>query len=323
MRTVVVYFIWLYNSDISNYYEIDGGVCKMNTAQLERMRAGKGFIAALDQSGGSTPKALKLYGIEPEEYNGDEEMFNLVHEMRTRIVTCPSFTNEKVLAAILFEMTMDRKVEGKYTADYLWEDKGIVPFLKVDKGLAEPENGVRMMKPMPELDNLLAKANERHIFGTKMRSVILEPNREAIHEVVKQQFDLARRIIDAGLCPIIEPEVDINAPAKAECEAILKEEFIAALKEMKDTDYLIFKLTLPEENNLYEDLYDFPCVVRIVALSGGYSQEESLRRLSANNRIIASFSRAFTEKLYVSQTDDEFAAEMGRSIDSIYQASLS
>lgn len=294
----------------------------MNTDQLERMQHSKGFIAALDQSGGSTPKALKLYGIDEDQYSSEEEMFDLVHQMRTRIITCPTFTSEKILAAILFERTMDSKIEGMYTADYLWEKKGIVPILKVDKGLADAQNGVRLMKPMPGLPDLLEKAKERHIFGTKMRSVILEPHESSIHEIVQQQFDLARTIIDAGFVPIIEPEVDINAPDKALCEQILLKEFEVALRDMKHNDYLMFKLTLPEVHNHYHKLTEYPNVVRVVALSGGYTQEESNRRLAENHDMIASFSRALTEKLFVDQTDEEFAAEMARSVDAIYQASI-
>lgn len=298
------------------------GAISMNKNQLDRMRNDKGFIAALDQSGGSTPKALKLYGINEDKYSNDTEMFDLVHKMRTRICTCPSFTSEKILGAILFEMTMDRMIGDLHTADYLWEKKGIVPFLKIDKGLADPENGVRMMKPNPGLGDLLKKAKERNIFGTKMRSVILEPNEESIRTVVKQQFDTARIIIDAGFVPIIEPEVDINVPEKAACEKILLAEFKKALAEMKDDQYIMFKLTLPEIPNLYKELMDYPCVVRVVALSGGYSQDEADRRLTANNGMIASFSRALTEKLNVEQSDSEFADEMAASIDMIYKASL-
>lgn len=294
----------------------------MNQEQLKRMQEDKGFVAALDQSGGSTPKALKLYGINEDAYSNDEEMFNLVHKMRTRIITCPAFNSEKILAAILFEMTMDRKIEDKYTADFLWENKGIVPILKIDKGLAEPTNGVRLMKPNPGLPELLERAKARHIFGTKMRSVILEPNQEAIAEIVKQQFETARIIIDAGLVPIIEPEVDINAADKAKCEEILLSEFKKELAKTKGTDYLMFKLTLPEKADLYQELMDYPNVVRVLALSGGYSQEESNRRLSANHGIIASFSRALTEKLNVNLSDLEFAKEMESSIDGIYKASL-
>lgn len=294
----------------------------MNEKQLERVKSGRGFIAALDQSGGSTPKALKLYGIDENAYSNDEEMFRLVHEMRSRIITCEAFTSDKVLAAILFEVTMDSKIEGRYTADYLWDVKGIVPILKVDKGLADEENGVRLMKPNPGLPQLLERARERNIFGTKMRSVILEPNREAIHKIVEQQFSEARIIIDAGFVPIIEPEVDIHAPQKAECEKILKEELILALSKMDDEDYLIFKLTLPEEANFYKPLYDFPCVVRVVALSGGYSQEEANRRLSANNGVIASFSRTLAANLNVNMTDKEFTEEMASTIEDIYNASI-
>lgn len=298
------------------------GAISMNKNQLNRMRNDKGFIAALDQSGGSTPKALRMYGIGEDRYSNDAEMFDLVHAMRTRICTCPSFTSEKILGAILFEMTMDRMIGDLHTADYLWEKKGIVPFLKIDKGLADPENGVRMMKPNPGLADLLKKAKERNIFGTKMRSVILEPNEESIRAIVKQQFDTARIIIDAGFVPIIEPEVDINVPEKAACEKILLAEFKKALAEMKDDQYIMFKLTLPEEPNFYKGLMDYPCVVRVVALSGGYSQEEADRRLAANNGVVASFSRALTEKLNVNQSDDEFAGEMAASIDRIYRASL-
>lgn len=294
----------------------------MNEKQLERVKSGKGFIAALDQSGGSTPKALKLYGIDENAYSNDEEMFRLVHEKRSRIITCDAFTSDKVLAAILFEVTMDSKIEGRYTADYLWDVKGIVPILKVDKGLADEENGVRLMKPNPGLPQLLERAKERNIFGTKMRSVILEPNREAIHKIVEQQFSEARIIIDAGFVPIIEPEVDIHAPQKAECEKILREELLAALAKMGNEDYLIFKLTLPEEANFYKPLYDFPCVVRVVALSGGYSQEEANKRLSANNGVIASFSRTLAANLNVNMTDKEFADEMASTIEDIYNASI-
>ena len=294
----------------------------MNEKQFERVKSGKGFIAALDQSGGSTPKALKLYGIDENAYSNDEEMFRLVHEMRSRIITCEAFTSDRVLAAILFEVTMDSKIEGRYTADYLWDVKGIVPILKVDKGLADEENGVRLMKPNPGLPQLLERAKERNIFGTKMRSVILEPNREAIHKIVEQQFSEARTIIDAGFVPIIEPEVDIHAPQKSECEKILREELLAALAKMRDEDYLIFKLTLPEEANFYKPLYDFPCVVRVVALSGGYSQEEANRRLSANNGVIASFSRTLAANLNVNMTDKEFSDEMARTIEDIYNASI-
>lgn len=295
----------------------------MNEKQLERMKNSKGFVAALDQSGGSTPNALKLYGINEDKYNGEEEMFRLVHEMRTRIIKCPTFTSEHILAAILFKITMNSQIDGKYTADYLWEEKGIVPILKVDAGLADEENGVRLMKPNPGLEDLLKEAKERNIFGTKMRSVVLEPNEEAIREVVKQQFDTARIIIAAGLVPIIEPEVDINAPEKAKCEEILHNEIVKELKTMKDTDYLMFKLTIPEKADLYKDFLNYPCTVRLLALSGGYSQENANKRLSMNHGMVASFSRALTEKLFASQTDEEFADEMKASIAGIYKASIS
>lgn len=295
----------------------------MNEKQLERMKNAKGFVAALDQSGGSTPKALKLYGINEDQYNGEDEMFRLIHEMRTRIIKCPTFTSEHILAAILFKITMNSKIDGKYTADYLWEDKGIVPILKVDAGLADEKDGVRLMKPNPALSELLKEAKERNIFGTKMRSVILEPNEDSIKEAIKQQFDTARLIIKAGLVPIIEPEVDINAPEKARCEEILHKEILNELKTMNDDDYLMFKLTIPEKANLYKDLLDYQCTVRLLALSGGYSQEDANKKLAQNNGMTASFSRALTEKLFYNQTDEEFADEMKKSIASIYEASIS
>lgn len=293
----------------------------MNNEQLERIQNGKGFIAALDQSGGSTPKALKAYGINEDQYANDEEMFNLVHEMRTRIIKSPAFDSQHVLGAILFENTMDRHIDDQYTADYLWEKKGIVPFLKVDKGLAELEDGVQMMKPIAGLDDLLKRANERNIFGTKMRSVIKEANPAGIKKVVEQQFDIAKQIAAAGLVPIIEPEVDINCPNKAEAEKILKEELKNQLALLSEDTKVMFKLTLPTEDNLYKDLLDDPRVVRIVALSGGYSQAEANEKLSRNNGVIASFSRAFTEGLSVNQTDEEFDATLAKSVKSIYEAS--
>lgn len=293
----------------------------MNNQQLERMTRADGFIAALDQSGGSTPKALRLYGIPETAYTSDEEMFTLVHQMRTRIIQSPSFTADKILAAILFKVTMNSKIDGEYTADYLW-NKGIIPILKVDEGLAEETDGVQLMKPMKELDALLAQAKERHIFGTKMRSVIKELNEDGIRRVVAQQFEYARKIAAAGFVPIIEPEVDIHAKDKAAIEDILLRELKAHTAQLKDDEYVMFKLTLPEQANLYRDLLDFPAVIRIVALSGGYSREEANRRLRANDHVIASFSRALTEGLHADMTETEFDTLLGTSVDTIYQASV-
>lgn len=250
----------------------------MNENHFNRMKNDDGFVAALDQSGGSTPKALAAYGIQEDAYSNEDEMFDLVHELRTRIVTSPAFSSDKILGAILFEQTMDRKVEGKYTGDYL-ADKGIVPFLKVDKGLAEKENGVQMMKPMPELDELLRRANERNMFGTKMRSVIHEPNEEGIKAVVDQQFEVAKQIIDAGLVPIVEPEVDINSSDKEKCEEILNQEILKHVNELSEDENIMLKLTIPTKVNLYKELIEHPRVVRFVALSGGYSREEANEKL--------------------------------------------
>src|SRR5690625_2606868 len=241
----------------------------MNEAQLKKMRDEKGFIASIDQSGGITPKALAAYGISEDTYDNEEEMFTLVHEMRTRIITSPAFDAEHILGAILFEQTMDREIEGKYTGDYLADEKGIIPFLKVDKGLADESNGVQLMKPMPELDELLKRANERHIFGTKMRSVIKEANQEGIKAVVHQQFEVGKQIIDAGLVPIIEPEVDINSSEKEKCEDLLKDEILNHLNNLGDGEYVMLKLSIPTKANLYKELIDHPMVVRVVALSGG------------------------------------------------------
>ena len=293
----------------------------MNQQQLERMTRADGFVAALDQSGGSTPKALRLYGIPETAYRNEEEMFDLVHQMRTRIIQSPAFTSEKILAAILFKITMNSKIDGEYTADYLW-NKGIIPILKVDEGLAEEHDGVQLMKPMKELDALLAQAKERHIFGTKMRSVIKERNEDGIRRIVEQQFDYARQIIAAGFVPIIEPEVDIHAKDKAAIEDILLRELKAHTAQLKDDEYVMFKLTLPEQANLYRDLLDFPAVIRIVALSGGYSREEANRRLRANDHVIASFSRALTEGLHADMTETEFDTLLDTSVDTIYQASV-
>lgn len=294
----------------------------MNSEQLKRMQNDKGFIAALDQSGGSTPKALKLYGVNEDAYKNDEEMFDLVHEMRKRIITNPAFNRDRILGAILFKVTMNSKVGDKYTADYLWEDKGVVPILKVDEGLAEELNGVRLMKPMVHLDELLENAKERHIFGTKMRSVIYEYNEEGIKDVVDQQFDYAMRIFGAGFVPIIEPEVDIHAQDKAKIEEILNIYMVEALKDIPDDYRFIFKLTLPEEANHYDDLLDYPQTVRVVALSGGYSRDEANEKLKANKNVIASFSRALAQGLNVNDTEEEFTDKLDKSIEAIYQASI-
>ena len=293
----------------------------MNTEQLEKIKTGKGFIAALDQSGGSTPKALKDYGVTEDQYNSEDEMFNLVHDMRTRIVASPAFTSDKIVGAILFEQTMDRTVEGKHTGDYL-ADKGIVPFLKVDKGLAEQKDGVQLMKPMPELDSLLSRANERNIFGTKMRSNILELNKDGIDLVVKQQFDVAKQIIAAGLVPIIEPEVNINAENKADIEAYLADSILTELNKLNDDQLVMLKLTIPTNPNQYQTLINHQNVVRVVALSGGYSREAANNLLKANDGLIASFSRALINDLNVNQSDEEFDRILGETIDSIYDASV-
>lgn len=294
----------------------------MNSEQLKRMQNNKGFIAALDQSGGSTPKALKLYGVNEDAYKNDEEMFDLVHEMRKRIITNPAFNRDRILGAILFKVTMNSKVGDKYTADYLWEDNGVVPILKVDEGLAEELNGVRLMKPMLHLDELLENAKERHIFGTKMRSVIYEYNEEGIKDIVDQQFDYAMRIFGAGFVPIIEPEVDIHAQDKAKIEEILNIYMVEALKDIPDDYRFIFKLTLPEEANHYDDLLDYPQTVRVVALSGGYSRDEANEKLKANKNVIASFSRALAQGLNVNDTEEEFTDKLDKSIEAIYQASI-
>lgn len=289
--------------------------------QLQRIKNGSGFIAALDQSGGSTPKALENYGVNGDAYESDEAMFDLVHEMRARIMTCDAFDNERVLGAILFEDTMEREVNGKSTANYLWEDKNIVPFLKVDKGLAEQMNGVQVMRPMPELDQLLDKAKNYPVFGTKMRSVIYEPSVDGIELVVQQQFDVAKQIISKGLMPIVEPEVDINSDKKHESELILKTSILHHLERLNDDHQVMLKLTLPEEVGFYQELIDHPKVLKVVALSGGYSRSEACAKLKQNPGMIASFSRAFTEGLSKQQSDSEFANTIDASIQEIYEAS--
>lgn len=294
----------------------------MNELQAKRMSEGKGFIAALDQSGGSTPKALAAYGVYEDKYSNEEEMFDLVHQMRTRIIKSPAFSQNRILGAILFEQTMDRDIDGKKTADFLWENKGVVPFLKVDKGLADLNNGVQLMKPMPELDALLARANERHIFGTKMRSVIKELNEEGIKAIVEQQFAIGRQILAAGLMPIIEPEVDIHSEQKAEIEELLKKEILAQLDKLPEGQQIMLKLTIPDVANTYAELIAHPKVMRVVALSGGYSREESNRKLAENHGLIASFSRALSEGLSADQTDEEFNAMLQATNDGIYEASI-
>ena len=294
----------------------------MNNEMYEIIKNKKGFIAALDQSGGSSSKTLKNYGIPESEYNTEEEMFDLIHEMRKRVFTSKSFTNEHIIGAILFERTMLSKVNDEYTADYLWNEKKIVSFLKVDKGLAEQENGVKLMKEIPELQKELQEANEKNVFGTKMRSVIYEANEEGIKAIVKQQFDFAKIICDAGLVPIIEPEVDINAPEKAKCEEILKAEIKNRLATWNQDDKIMFKFTIPTVANHYLDLYDYECVVRIVALSGGYDIEEAVELLSKNNRMIASFSRALLQDLNAHQTQEEFDQKLNDVIVKIYNASI-
>jgi fructose-bisphosphate aldolase class I len=293
----------------------------MNQDQLARMRSGDGFIAALDQSGGSTPKALRLYGIEENEYSGDAQMFDLIHGMRSRMVTSPSFGGNRVLGAILFEGTMDRDIEGQGSADYLWKTKGVIPFLKIDKGLADDADGVQLMKPMPELDALLAKGASKGIFGTKMRSVIKEANKAGIDAVVAQQFAVGRQILAAGLVPIIEPEVDINSATKKEAEVLLKAALLAELNAQPADQPVMLKLTLPEVDDFYQELVNHPSVLRVVALSGGYSREESNQRLSRNHGVIASFSRALTEGLSAKQSEAEFNATLDSTIQGIFDAS--
>lgn len=290
--------------------------------KLERMKNGRGFIAALDQSGGSTPKALARYGIGAEAYSNEAEMFALIHQMRTRIITSPAFTKEHILAAILFEKTMDGKIGGRFTADYLWDTKGILPILKVDKGLAGERQGVQCMKDIPGLDDLLRRAKERHIFGTKMRSVIKAADPAGIRAVVGQQFELAGRISAAGLYPIIEPEVDIHIPDKKQAEALLKAELKTQLARLDDRTLVLFKLTLPEEDGFYGELMTDRHVVRVVALSGGYSREEADEKLARNPGLIASFSRALTEGLNVNQTPAEFDKMLGESVAAIFEASV-
>jgi fructose-bisphosphate aldolase class I len=291
-------------------------------AQLHRMHSGKGFIAALDQSGGSTPKALSQYGVEESSFTNDEEMYTLVHEMRTRIIKSPAFDSEYILGAILFENTMDRKIDGQWSADYLWDNKKIVPFLKVDKGLADLANGVQLMKPIANLDELLTRAVERNIFGTKMRSVIKEANPTGIREVVEQQFAVGLQIFAKGLIPIIEPEVDIYSADKEKSEEILKEEIIRQLALLDKDVKVMLKLSIPTVNDFYSELMTDGHVVRVVALSGGYGQDEANLKLSQNHGLIASFSRALSEGLTAGQSDDDFNTKIGTTIKEIYTASI-
>lgn len=293
----------------------------MNQEQLTRLRSGHGFIAALDQSGGSTPKALRLYGIEESEYSSEAEMFDLIHGMRSRMITSSAFTGDRVLGAILFEGTMDREIEGMGSADYLWSKKKVVPFLKVDKGLEDESDGVQMMKPMPQLDALLGRAVGKGIFGTKMRSVIKIADRVGIKNVVAQQFAVGRQILSAGLVPIIEPEVDINSPSKDEAEKILKAEILDELSRQPADQPVMLKLTLPSTDDFYADLVAHPSVLRVVALSGGYSRDDANAKLSRNHGMIASFSRALTEGLSAKQSDTDFDAALDAAIASIYAAS--
>jgi fructose-bisphosphate aldolase, class I len=289
--------------------------------QREKIETQAGFIAALDQSGGSTPKALRLYGIPESAYSGDRAMFDLVHEMRTRIIASPSFNGDRILGAILFENTMDREIGGRNAVSYLWDVKSVVPFLKVDKGLADDEDGGQLMKPMPELDGLLDRARQRGVFGTKMRSVIKLANRTGVEANVAQQFEVGRQILKSGLVPIIEPEVDIKSPEKAAAEGLLKTALLEHLESLPPGQQVMFKLTLPEQDDFYAELVKHPKVLKVVALSGGYSREEANARLARNHGVVASFSRALTEGLTAQQSDAEFNAALDASIESIFQAS--
>jgi len=294
----------------------------MNQEQFDKVRRGQGFIAALDQSGGSTPKALKLYGIDETQYSNEDEMFDLVHEMRTRIMTSPAFGGDRVLGAILFEQTMDRQVEGKDTGDYLWGVKGVVPFIKIDKGLADEADGVQVMKPMPGLDELLDRSAQKGMFGTKERSFIKRADKGGIGAVVDQQFEVARRVLDKGLVPIVEPEVDIKSPSKAEAEALLRDAILSGLESLAGDQRVMLKLSLPSEDNFYTDLVGHPNVLKVVALSGGYTRAEACAELARNTGVVASFSRALTEGLTAQQSDDEFDRVLDQSIQAIYEASV-
>jgi fructose-bisphosphate aldolase class I len=293
----------------------------MNDEQLQKMREGDGFIAALDQSGGSTPKALKLYGISEDSYSGDDQMFDLIHEMRARIIKSAAFNGDRILGAILFEKTMDRKIDDLDTGDYLWSRKNIVPFLKIDKGLEAEADGVQLMKPMPGLDDLLERGVAKHMFGTKERSVIKLANPAGIQAIADQQFEVGRQVLGHGLIPILEPEIDIHSPEKAEAEELLKAALISGLEQVPDGQQLMFKLTLPETDGFYQELVDHPKVLRVVALSGGYSREEANARLSRNPGVVASFSRALTEGLTAQQSDEDFDTLLDDAVSSIFAAS--
>ena len=294
----------------------------MSDEQFQKVKLGRGFVAALDQSGGSTPKALKLYGIDGSQYSDDDQMFELMHAMRSRIIESPSFDGDRVLAAILFEDTMDREIDGRDSVSYLWDVKGVVPFLKVDKGLATEKDGVQVMNPMPALSSLLSRAKENGVFGTKMRSFIKLASPAGIEAIVDQQFEVGKQILAGGLVPILEPEIDIYSTQKGEAEQLLKEEIAARLNQLGTGQYVILKLSLPDVADFYADLVSHPNVLRVLALSGGYSREEADIRLAANHRVIASFSRALTEGLSVNQSDAEFDATLNQSIESIFEASL-
>ena len=293
----------------------------INPEQLQKAKTDKGFIAALDQSGGSTPKALKLYGVEESEYKNDAEMFDLVHAMRTRIIKSPAFTGSRILGAILFEMTMNRTIDGKGTAEFLWQNKQILPFLKVDNGLADDSNGAQIMKPIPELGTRLESAKSHGVFGTKMRSVIKLGNKTGISDVVKQQFEIGKEILNAGLVPIIEPEVDIKSPEKSDAEILLKAEILDQLNSLAGEQNVMLKLTLPNETGFYAELVKHPRVVRVVALSGGYSREDANKKLAQNHGVIASFSRALTEGLSAQQSETQFNGTLDTTVQAIYEAS--
>jgi len=293
----------------------------VNEQQFQKIKTAPGFIAALDQSGGSTPKALRQYGIEENSWSGDEEMFTLVHQMRTRVITSPGFNGERIIGAILFENTMDREIEGQPTANYLWKVKQVVPFLKVDQGLAPEQNGVQLMKPMPKLSALLDKAKTKRIFGTKMRSFVKQADEAGVRDIVNQQFEIGRQIISADLVPILEPEIDIRCPEKRKAEQLLKAAILEKVSEVPGGQFIMLKLTLPEQDDFYAELVKHPKVLRVVALSGGYSREEANNRLRKQHGVVASFSRALVEGLTAQQSDAEFNAMLDKSIQSIFDAS--
>lgn len=293
----------------------------MNEEQRQKMREGAGFIAALDQSGGSTPKALKLYGISEDAYSGDEQMFDLIHDMRARIIKSPAFNGDRILGAILFEMTMDRQIDDLDTGDYLWSKKGVVPFLKIDKGLEAEADGAQLMKPMPGLDDLLERGVAKNMFGTKERSVIKLANPAGVQAIAAQQFEVGKQVLSHGLVPILEPEIDIHSPEKAQAEELLRDALRSGLEQIPDGQQVMFKLTLPETDGFYQELVGHPKVLRVVALSGGYSRDEANARLSRNAGVIASFSRALTEGLSAQQSDEEFDAALDAAVGSIFAAS--